>query len=142
ILTWADPGPLPLRISLLDILPPSDTILASSSFSSLSLKGLASKSTGSDISETPINREYQAEAAILGEVEDFIGAPDDWTGSEDRSLIENPFEVGRMKTGFIDEDLLEENLDLLDLEEAVADFGFEEDTDNPFVYDSSQGSNH
>ena len=124
-----------------DILLPSNTTLASTSSPSLEgSSGMASQFSSSDDWQAPNVRGYQAEAAFLEEVEDFIGDPDDWTGSEDESVIGDPFEVGWMKTGFIDEDLLEDtDLGLLDLEEAVADFDLQEDAVTTFVYDSLQG---
>ena len=86
-----------------------------------------------------------AEIRFLAEVEAMIGNPDDWTSSDDDSVAGDPFEVGLMKRGFIDEDLLEEELDpeLLDLEDTVADLRLA-GTNSPtaesiFPYENQQG---
>ena len=92
---------------------------------------------------------YLAEMRFLEEVENLIGNPDDWTSSEDESMVGDPFEVGLMKRGFINEDMLEEdnNPDLLNLEDAVADLGIasrggagrREDTEPLFLYENQKG---
>ena len=88
----------------------------------------------------------RAEVKFLEEVENLIGDPNDWTGSsEDEAVVGDPFKAGLMKLGFIDEDVLEEvemNPDLLDLEEAVADMNFQEETESTFLYDSQKGKSH
>lgn len=88
------------------------------------------------------------ETLFLQEVENLIGDPDDWTSSGGESVAGDPFEVGLMKNGLIDEDVLQDdgNPELLDLEQAVGDCGLggcgsDEDSDMEpiFPYDNENG---
>ena len=88
--------------------------------------GLSADSTWirtQSLASTQSDNNYEAEEiSFLEEVEKHIGDPDEWT-SCDESVAGDPFEVGLMKGGLIDEDILEDegNLEVLDLEDSVAD---------------------
>ena len=129
-------------------LPDSPSTTESEGSTSISSNGLGAGIGGSNPSprQRITRRKHQAEIRFLEEVETLIGNPDDWTSSEDESVAGDPFEVGLMKRGFIDEDVLEDcNPDLLDIEEAVAGLRFPNDENAPedfepiFSYENEKG---
>ena len=112
--------------------------LSTPSASSENSNGVASSSTGARACHN------QAEITFLEEVGNLIGDPDDWTSSEDESVTGDPFEVGLMKTGLIDEGVLEDdaNPDLLNLEDSLVDLQFGDtssDTEPTFLYENQKG---
>lgn len=119
------------------------TLLARGYSSDLNTDNLAEKRQG-DMSAS--QQMSQEEHLFLEEVENLIGNPDDWSSSDDAaSVMADPFEVGLMKTGLIDEDVLEDddNQALVDLEEVVAGLGFRGagngDELGSFLYENETG---